>query len=173
MKKMLIAAALLSTGLAFAGSASAYMVGITDVGGADSLYNSTVNLSGEEDELEWVQGLLGSNYVYSKIDNNTGWVATDAAGVVAYDLGLGDDDYFLIKAGGNGTVTFLFENLASTAWAVVDLNYLKQQFGLQGNVNVSKISHWGPVSAVPLPGAAWLFGSALLGFMAVANRRRV
>ena len=29
------------------------------------------------------------------------------------------------------------------------------------------------VSAVPLPAAAWLFGSALLGFTVVANRRRV
>jgi hypothetical protein len=26
---------------------------------------------------------------------------------------------------------------------------------------------------VPLPAAAWLFGSALLGFMTVSNRRKV
>jgi hypothetical protein len=29
----------------------------------------------------------------------------------------------------------------------------------------------GAVSAVPLPAAAWLFGSALIGFMTLANRR--
>lgn len=29
------------------------------------------------------------------------------------------------------------------------------------------------VSAVPLPAAAWLFGSALMGFVVVSNRRRV
>jgi hypothetical protein len=29
------------------------------------------------------------------------------------------------------------------------------------------------VNAVPLPGAVWLFGSALVGFMALSNRRRV
>jgi hypothetical protein len=29
------------------------------------------------------------------------------------------------------------------------------------------------VSAVPLPAAAWLFGSALLGLIAVAKRKRV
>jgi hypothetical protein len=29
----------------------------------------------------------------------------------------------------------------------------------------------GSMSAVPLPAAAWLFGSALLGFMALSNRR--
>jgi hypothetical protein len=34
-------------------------------------------------------------------------------------------------------------------------------------------NHAYSVSAVPLPAAAWLFGSALLGFMTVSNRRKV
>ncbi|TMG84175.1 MAG: VPLPA-CTERM sorting domain-containing protein [Betaproteobacteria bacterium] len=29
----------------------------------------------------------------------------------------------------------------------------------------------GPVSAVPIPAAAWLFGSGLVGFIAIARRR--
>ena len=34
-------------------------------------------------------------------------------------------------------------------------------------------SYVNQLAAVPLPAAAWLFGSALLGFVAVSNRRRV
>jgi hypothetical protein len=33
--------------------------------------------------------------------------------------------------------------------------------------------HGDDISAVPLPAAGWLFGSALLGFMGLSNRRRV
>jgi hypothetical protein len=35
------------------------------------------------------------------------------------------------------------------------------------------LSSVSPPSAVPLPAAVWLFASALLGFVAVANRRKV
>ena len=41
------------------------------------------------------------------------------------------------------------------------------------NQNAFETDNHAYVSAVPLPAAAWLFGSALLGFMTVSNRRKV
>ena len=42
-----------------------------------------------------------------------------------------------------------------------------------GNVGSHFIAGPGEISSVPVPGAAWLFGSALLGFVGFGNRRKV
>jgi hypothetical protein len=41
------------------------------------------------------------------------------------------------------------------------------------STNAFETDNHASLSAVPLPAAAWLFGSALLGFMTVSNRRKV
>jgi hypothetical protein len=41
------------------------------------------------------------------------------------------------------------------------------------NANPNSISTTTQISSVPLPGAIWLFGSALLGFFGFSSRRKV
>lgn len=73
--------------------------------------------------------------------------------------------YFSIK---KGDWTVYFENLSDTGTLVVDFD-------------PADFSHWTEYGAdvivtdppeVPLPAAAWLFGSALLGLVTVARRRK-
>ena len=54
--------------------------------------------------------------------------------------------------------------------------YFLFDYGVQSNVNKSDLRHAlavrpGDVAAVPIPAAAWLFGSGLLGLVGVARRR--
>jgi hypothetical protein len=61
--------------------------------------------------------------------------------------------------GGATFITYLFQNLANTGYAVVDIT----NAGLLRNVgNISHITSIS-VSAVPLPAAAWMFLCALGG----------
>jgi len=74
--------------------------------------------------------------------------------------------YFLIKTGnleGTETNAYVFENLDSFDWAYIllDGTYITE---------IDQISHL--TSVVPVPAAAWLFGSALLGLVGVARRRK-
>lgn len=122
--------------------------GAMEVGSIDTLLTSTISPnSGEEAEVNWVNGVLGTTYTvanYFKDDfdwddpgfvnpwktvdgsNNDGW---------AYDL-LSDGGYFLIKTGNFKVVdstgkkvqgvtlpdTFLYQNDPSEDWAVVSLS---------------------------------------------------
>lgn len=60
--------------------------------------------------------------------------------------------------------------LSSTVTALHLVSGVKYFVGITGP---SKGGYGGSISAVPLPAAAWLFGSALLGFMGWSNRRKV
>ena len=65
---------------------------------------------------------------------------------------------------GNKESLFYFANGISQ----FDLNFI------QGNLGLSNYRAYGTSPPIiPLPAAAWLFGSALLGFVALSNRRRV
>ena len=72
-----------------------------------------------------------------------------------------DRQYFSIK---QSTEIWYFEN-TSGGTLTVDL-------GSSTN-NYSHWSEYGPVSAVPVPAAAWLFGTALIGFIGFSRRTKV
>lgn len=80
---------------------------------------------------------------------------------------LKDGQYSLIneavKTGGLGVVFSLSAYLDHAA------TYLLHITGTNSAVD----GYIGSVSAVPLPAAVWLFGSALLGFVTLSNRRKV
>ena len=60
--------------------------------------------------------------------------------------------------------------LSSTVTAFNLVSGTKYFLGITGT---ARAAYAGEISAVPLPAAAWLFGSALLGFMGWSNRRKV
>jgi hypothetical protein len=158
--------------------------GATDVGGIDVVVSSTtLSRSGIATEEAWVRDFLGTSYIISsKIEDISmnSWTATDTDPLVfATNLGLNSGDYFIIKTGNNPTTGdnstndrhYLFKNEDSLSWAVISL---KDSFGVDVELTgISKVSHISNVSSVPLPAAAWLFGSALLGFVTLSNRKKL
>jgi hypothetical protein len=68
--------------------------------------------------------------------------------------------YFSIK---QGTDIWYFEN-TSGGTLTVDLGT---------NNDYSHWTEYGPMSAVPVPAAAWLFGTALIGFIGFSRRTKV
>jgi hypothetical protein len=72
-----------------------------------------------------------------------------------------NSQYFSIKQGNN---LWFFENTSGGS-LTVDLG-----------ADTNDYSHWteyGPMSAVPVPAAAWLFGTALIGFIGFSRRTKV
>lgn len=173
-------------GLGTASAASTYSInGGTNVGGLDMLKASaTLQNSGDATELAWIHDVLDSSYTMTKFEVTANdWTLADGTtSVYATDLGLDAGDYFFIKLGNNSglpDVHFLFQNMDMLAWAVIDLKTSFDNF-FNGAAdvelrNIGKVSHVGNIGntpAVPLPAAAWLFGSALLGFVGFSVRRR-
>jgi hypothetical protein len=180
---LLLAAILVVAGIVNASAASTYTVGspATNVGEVDELLDqATLADSGDATELAWVQSVLGEDAsIVSKTDTtSSNWEqSNESTNVYAYDFGDGQApaDYFIKVGVGNNDNTdthYLFKNLNSLRYAVVDLlNSFGEGMTLK---NIGKVSHIGPVdpgSEVPLPAAAWLFGSGLLGFVGLSRRR--
>ena len=72
-----------------------------------------------------------------------------------------DRQYFSIK---QATEIWYFENTSGGSLTV------------ELGTNTNDYSHWteyGPVSAVPVPAAVWLFGTALIGFVGMSRRTKV
>jgi hypothetical protein len=65
---------------------------------------------------------------------------------------------------GNNLVPF-FTFLLTAGQYVLQINTLPGEMNISTNINA--------VSSVPLPGAMWLFGSAVLGFLGFTNRRKL
>jgi hypothetical protein len=159
--------------------ASTYTInnGATNVGELDSLRAwTTLANSGDAAEQKWIQSELGTGYTMAnKFGAQDIWTVTDqSASTFATNLGLDAGDYFYVKLGRQnnaGFTHFLFENADSLSWAVLALT---DSFGVGVTLEgIGKVSHIGNVSAVPIPAAGWLFGTALISFMGMCRRRRV
>jgi len=156
----------------------------TDVGGLDKLVASiSLGNSGDDTELDWVQGVLGSGYTLEEkydMGETVGnmlmdWKITNQEGTYALNL-LGSPAYFFIKTGAkpNEVDHFLFENLDSLSWAVIHLPDLEIK-------NIGKLSHVGevvgggapPSEQIPEPGTILLLGGGLLSLAFFGRGRKV
>ena len=83
-----------------------------------------------------------------------------------------EPDHYLLKIG-QGQVsydTFLFKNVGDLALATVGLGWLEDFSDFTGrSFDVYRLSH---ISAVPVPAAVWLFGTALIGLVGFSKRRK-
>ncbi|MCB1703123.1 MAG: hypothetical protein H6985_06475 [Pseudomonadales bacterium] len=102
-------------------------------------------------------------------------------------LGYGDEVHFNYSGGASGTGSILFSNsglsdlttlldpfsagVSLTAFTITPEQDGSDSFGVTNDTVVYLHSVDFTVSQVPLPGAAWLMGSALLGLVGVSRRR--
>jgi hypothetical protein len=159
--------------LLMAGQSQALTVG--DVGTLDNLLDSTLlENSGDAEELAYIESVVGTAVtLVDKVDYDEATIGdyvlevTDDAYADSYAIAIDDTtDYYLIKIGcGTGCTadTYLFENLEELTYAYFTLT----QLNIGEILTISHIT----TAAVPVPAAAWLFGSALLGLVGVARRR--
>ncbi|WP_432472318.1 hypothetical protein [Amphritea sp. HPY] len=169
-------------------SVSAATLAISDdtvVGTVDLIYaTAKLQNNARETELAWVQGVLGADMVFAgKLEGGAmSWLDVYIGGAKSTDIKAieidSSIDYFLVKTGKKSALEgspthFLFDNRDTSSWAVINLALMGFD---TAKVDISKVSHitsFKDISAVPVPAAAWLFGSAALGLIALFRRRRI
>jgi len=177
--KNLIKAVVLFAGFLLSTSTFAFTInGATDVGEVDNLVAMTALPDFTvATETAWVESVLGLNVTLDFRDRSElEWTAVDGqvAGsetVYAQSLDTNPDYYLLrlINGGVNGNDTILYENIASLAYAVIDLVALGQGSTIDiYSVTVSHINEF----SVPEPGPIALLGFGLLGLIVARKKAK-
>lgn len=133
---------------------------------ADALKIETLNfalvLDGENDT--WAQKLTDEFGVSSE----GGWFSIKTGGNITCDES--KSAFLLGECVQNEQHYLIFENLDNLLYAVVDLGDLLMDYGIDVNNDILRFSH---ITVVPLPAAAFLFGSALLGGGLLRRRKMI
>lgn len=153
-------------------TASANMIGGISVGGVDDLVSQTNDLSvndatcgpgsDEASELCWINSVLSESTTYGNKTETQGYDFVDGSdSIIGYQMSSASE-YFLIK---NAQWWALFENDASTDWAVIDTDLLNAGFNLPDDdeMTISHVATIGNSVQVPEPGTLALFGLGLFG----------
>ena len=178
----ILKSAVLAVTLAWVGSASAFMIGGVDVGGADTLLDEIEDLNknptgcgngnSESVELCWINSVLAglgeSSTIYGpKVETQPYALVDGSSTVIGFELS-SPTEYFFIK---NSTWYGLFRNTSELDWAVVDIAAISSGFNLPDDdeYTISHIAPIGGIVEVPEPGTIALLG---LGLFAMGFRRK-
>jgi hypothetical protein len=107
-------------------------------------------------------------------DGTSGKVGDYSGAVISHNGGLKIDCkapcYLTVKDGKHDPGRYLFD-LATFGWdGEMELNL--SDFW-EGQGAISHVAIYGNVSAIPVPAAVWLFGTALIGFVGMSRRTTV
>lgn len=138
------------------GQSSNSWIGFGD-GAANTLYTYTLSFS------------LTAEEVASNTASLTGFISVDDSAVVKLNGNVIAD----IVLGGTPVPWKELVAFSATSGAFLVDNVLEIVVNNSGSGPTGLLISNSVVSAVPLPAAAWLFGSALLGLVTVARRRKV
>ncbi len=179
---------ILAVFMVFASTVSAIPAGV--VGFEDDLVAwDTLSPSSEANEAQWVADYLGvavATITYTQLADSVSegipnWleVTGDSEDLWAFDLGSVNPDLFIVKTGNNvglagdgSSETFshyLFDNLASLQYGVINLNDFE---AATGNITIDIVSHVGTSGGTPVPepGTLLLLGSGLIGLGMLRKR---
>ena len=169
---------------------------ITDVGGAFDGVNvgdvdgliiqqTVPGNSNPTTELAWADTYISGDAVFVEKTELVTYYSTTADNIFAFKLASDAPDYFIVK---NASERALFRNATDFGWGVFDASLFTTIEVCHGNseckqnqlINLGngdfEISHVTEIngtdrSLVPIPAAAWLFGSGLIGLVAVGRRK--
>jgi hypothetical protein len=178
--KALITAAGCAVILLHASTAAA--IPIATVGAEDLLKHYGTSGNSDAAEAQFFADYLNIDpaaVVYQKIDvGGSGWVQVDGSSTLwAFDFSpyVTNPEYFLVKLG-NATYThYLYQNIGSLQYGVIDLGDINPR---RGNITIQSVSHaataGGDPARVPEPASLslLLLGGAGIGAAAVRGRRR-
>jgi hypothetical protein len=172
--------------LAVSSAASAVSIGV--VGDADTLVDWTkLGDSNPVNEQQFIADYLhvdASTITYTQLPNSgsASWLTVDEdPSLYAFDFGGLSPALFVVKTGAkvglpelSGTFDhFLFSNVGSTQFGVIDMDFFTRT---SGNVEIGMVSHVGTSgttsTGVPEPATMGLFGLALAAFGITRFRRK-
>jgi hypothetical protein len=179
-----------TTGLDFAGGCPEAMGGLC-AGGSNADTANVAAILGVDESL--VSGPLSGGFSVTGMNSKSGtWTVTDPS---ITHLAFKSDGYFILGTVTAGSGTWDNDTSAADSWdlslaicplsicANADTNNRKgdRPIGPRAYVDADFLNNGGQIAnlsnvraftVVPVPAAVWLFGSGLLGLVAVARRRR-
>ena len=158
-----------------------------DVGGVDGLIiqQTIPDNSNPTTELAWADTYISGVAVFVDKTAPVTYYSTTEDNIFAFELASDAPDYFIVKNAGERA---LFRNATDFAWGVFDASLFTTIEVCNGNsackldqlINLGngdfEISHvteinGGDRTVVPIPAAAWLFGSGLIGLVGIGRRK--
>jgi len=153
----------------------------TYVGDVDGFLYAAPKVGSEASETTWVNNMIAGDIEFViKSDEDIPLYGTDTSNVFAFELTSDSPDYFLVK---NAQYMALFENVADFNWGVFNITDVVDDEGFVidmnlGDITISHVTEFNGTDGtrdfpnpVPVPAAAWLMVSGLLGIIAVGRRK--
>lgn len=138
------------------------------------------SVDGPETKSHWANGPTGITYTFDALvlgalPTSAGLVWTDGAGDItfeAYDAANALIDSLTLTGRADGVFNGTTDE--DTFFGVTNAGGISRLFvrNTSGGIEVDHLQYGGDVSAVPVPAAAWLFGTALIGLVGFVKRRK-
>jgi hypothetical protein len=141
-----------------------YNSSLSDLAGGSAVWSNTVSFYNAQSQQYEV---LNGTFTLTVTDAFNNSLALTDATSLGLDANLGG----LLNVTGEFNANWLFELEGTPALEWYDAADNHPAHSL--NTSVGSSFYYSPPSAVPLPAAAWLFGSALVGLVGLARRKNI